>query len=181
MPNPESPQLTITVDKTAKTLTLIEASNGKTTQLLVGNVVVGCDGTETPSGEFVAAPWQLNPTDPTFGPKPWTEDKWANPYGPYFLRLVLPNGMKTNYGIHGTRGPMDGITGSWEKPPAGLTPDILKAIYEAKTNKKLSDDDLKYLSCSHGCIRLSNQNIEKLFQITNRAKYSGKPIKIIVK
>lgn len=180
MPNPPPPELKIAVEKQAKKLTLTETRNGVAVVLLSGNVVVGCDGSQTPSGNFVAGPWELDPTDPVFGPKPWKQEPWANPYGPYFLRLMHGNGTRTNYGIHGTRGPLNGVTGSFEKPPPSLKPDMIRALAKSAAGISLSDDDLKYLYCSHGCIRLSNQNIEKLFTLTNQAIYTGIQIKIVV-
>jgi hypothetical protein len=37
----------------------------------------------------------------------------------------------------------------------------------------IGDDEVKYLYCSHGCVRLSNQNISKLFELTTQARYAG--------
>jgi hypothetical protein len=68
----------------------------------------------------------------------------------------------TTYGIHGTRG-LDGAFGHFEKPPI---PQWMLGIF-------VDDDSAKYSYCSHGCIRISNENIKKLFTLV--MNYRRKP------
>lgn len=164
-----TPSLHIEVSKSAGTLKLIETIGNTTTTLLEGPVVTGCDGSATPAGSYIGGKWIKDKINPTHGPIPWSKDNWANPYGPYFLPLNnAKTGKYTTYGIHGTRGP---LTGNFEKPP--LPQGILSFFVE--------DDTAKFLFCSHGCIRLSNQNIRKLYEITTQPKYTGVPITVTVK
>ena len=170
MTNPKLlPALHISVSKADHLLELQETIAGKTTTLLKGSVVTGCDGSETPSGTYVADKWIKDKTNPTHGPTPWSRDNWANPYGPYFLPLNdVKTGTYTTYGIHGTRGPM---AGGFEKPPL---PQGLLGFF-------VGEDKSKFLFCSHGCVRLSNQNIQKLYELTTQAKYIGVKIAVTIK
>jgi hypothetical protein len=143
--------------------------NGTTvTQLLKANVVSGCEDTGTPAGQYKAGKWIKDKTNPAHGPTPWSKDPWANPYGPYFLPLNNPNtGAYTTYGIHGPRCP---LTGNFEKPPV---PEGLLRLF-------VDRDDAKFLYCSHGCVRLSNQNITKLFELTTQPRYAGMSILVTI-
>lgn len=153
--------LEIHVSKSKKKIKLLHKNGSKESVLLEANIVSGCEGSGTPSGKYKAGKWIKDKTNPHHGPKPWSQDQWANPYGPYFLPLHnIKNNQYTTYGIHGTRGP---LIGNFEKPP----------LPEALVGWFVGDDTAKYLYCSHGCIRLSNQNIEKLFTLTAQPKYVG--------
>jgi lipoprotein-anchoring transpeptidase ErfK/SrfK len=134
--------------------------------LLEVDIVSGCDGTSTPTGKFKAGKFIKDKTNSKFGPVPWSKDPWGNPYGPYFLQIVNLKGVYTTYGIHGTRG-LDGAFGHFEKPPI---PQWMLGIF-------VDDDSAKYSYCSHGCIRISNENIKKLFTLV--MNYRRKPADII--
>lgn len=108
--------------------------------------VTGCEGTETPLGRYRAGDWIKDKTNPKFGKVPWSQDKWGNPYGPWFLPLYQ-GGRYTTYGIHGTRG--------WGWVPFA---------------KPLVPGFDKYAYCSHGCIRMSNPDIEDLHDLLPRPK-----------
>lgn len=169
MEKPLTPFLDIVVSISNKTLTLTETIGATKTDLMSVSVVSGCDGNGTPAGIYKGGKWIKDKTNPAHGPKPWSKDPWSNPYGPYFLPLNDgKTGRYTTYGIHGTRGP---LAGNFEKPPL---PQGLMSFF-------LGEDEAKYLYCSHGCIRLSNQNITKLFELTTNAKYAGVTITVTVK
>ncbi len=169
MAQPHVPSLEIVVSLTDKKLTLTELADGKRTELMTADVVTGCDGSGTPKGSYKGGKWIKDKTNPTHGPTPWSKDNWANPYGPYFLPLNnAKTGKYTTYGIHGTRGP---LFGNYEKPP--LPKGLLSFFIEA--------DQAKYLYCSHGCIRLSNQNITRMYELTTQARYAGATIAVSVK
>jgi lipoprotein-anchoring transpeptidase ErfK/SrfK len=136
--------------------------------LLEASVVSGCDDSGTPRGIYRAGKWIKDKTNSTHGPTPWSKDPWGNPYGPYFLPLNnSKTGSYTTYGIHGTRGP---LVGNFEKPPV---PEEILHLFVG--------EDAKYLYCSHGCIRLSNQNITKLYELTVQTKYAGVAITVTIK
>lgn len=134
-----------------------ESDRDYSTTLLDAAIVSGCDDSRTPTGKFKAGRFIKDKTNPKFGPRPWSKDKWGNPYGPYFLEILNLNGSYTTYGIHGTRGP-DGTLGQFVKPP--VPEGVLKWFVD--------DDAAKYAFCSHGCIRVSNTNIQKLFNLIVR-------------
>jgi lipoprotein-anchoring transpeptidase ErfK/SrfK len=158
---PPAPQLAISVSRSDKTLLLTERIGATDTQLLKASVVAGCDGTGTPPGRYKGGKWIKDKTNPVHGKTPWSKDPWGNPYGPYFFPLNdAKTGTYTTYGIHGTRGPM---AGNFEKPPV---PEGLVRFF-------IGDDEAKFLYCSHGCVRLSNQNITNLFELTTQARYAG--------
>jgi lipoprotein-anchoring transpeptidase ErfK/SrfK len=115
-------------------------------------IVHGCDGS-SPVGNFRAGKWIRDKTNPVHGPTPWSKDNWGNPYGPYFLQILNQKGKYTTYGVHGTRGPADSKSA---KPP--MPQSLLKWV--------LGDETTKYLYCSHGCIRISNADIQKLYDLT---------------
>jgi len=167
----DSPRLAldIAVSLTDKTLTLTETADATKTVLMTASVVSGCDGTGTPAGSYKGGPWIKDKTNPIHGKTPWSKDNWANPYGPYFLPLNdAKTGRYTTYGIHGTRGP---LVGNFEKPPL---PQGLMSLF-------VGDEEAKYLYCSHGCVRLSNENISKLQEITTRSKYAKVTISVTIK
>lgn len=120
--------------------------------LLEADIVSGCDGYETPRGKYIAGKWIKDKTNPIHGSVPWSKDRWGNPYGPYFLKILDLKGRYTRYGIHGTRGPMS----IFEKPP------LPKAILEWF----IDDEEANFLYCSHGCIRISNYKIGEMFRLT---------------
>lgn len=161
MANVVSAKLKITVSLGERTLTLLEVVGSLTTTLLVADVVSGCDEAGTPAGEYKAGKWIKDKTNPIHGPQPWSQHPWQNPYGPYFLPLNdSKTGKYTTYGIHGTRGP---LVGNFEKPPL---PESLIRFF-------VGNESAKYLYCSHGCIRVSNKNVTKMFDLTTKAKYAG--------
>ena len=112
------------------------------------NVVVGCPDYDTPEGTFAAGAWIKNKTNPKYGPIPWDKDR-KNPYGPWFLP-INKQGKYTSYGIHGTAGY------GWSP---FLTPPIPRGIME------WIDDENRFLYCSHGCVRMSNPDIEELHSL----------------
>lgn len=159
--------LNIVVSRSAKTLTLTERVDTEVNVLMTADIVSGCEDTATPKGSYTSGKWIKDKTNPSHGAIPWSKDPWGNPYGPYFLPLNdAKTGRYTTYGIHGTRGP---VAGDFEKPPL---PQSLMEFFVGK--------DAKYLYCSHGCVRLSNQNIIKLFEITTASKYIGTTIRVTV-
>lgn len=169
MTRPAILALEIAISRSDNTLTLIETLGATKTVLMGAKVVSGCEDTGTPAGSYKSGKWIKDKTNPTHGPTPWSRAPWANPYGPYFLPLNDPRtGRYTTYGIHGTRGPM---AGNFEKPPL---PEGLMSFF-------LGDNEAKYLYCSHGCVRLSNQNITKLFELTTHARYAGVTITVTIK
>lgn len=169
MTKPASPKLEITVSRSDMTLTLVEMVGSTSTTLLSASVVSGCDDTGTPSGAYTAGKWIKDKTNPIHGPTPWSKDPWGNPYGPYFMPLNdSRTGKYTTYGIHGTRGP---LAGNFEKPPL---PQGLMSFF-------VGNDNARYLYCSHGCVRVSNQNITQMFELTIKAKYAGSTISVTVK
>jgi lipoprotein-anchoring transpeptidase ErfK/SrfK len=163
------PKLAISVMKSEHKLILTETRGTTTTTLLNESIVAGCDDSGTPSGTYRAGKWIKDKTNKTHGPKPWSKDNWGNPYGPYFLPLDnATTGKYTTYGVHGTRGP---LFGNFEKPP--LPEGVLRFFVGA--------DEAKYLYCSHGCIRLSNKNITRLYELTAQLKYAGVMITVTIK
>ncbi len=169
MAKPSTPSLEIVVSRSNKTLTLSETVGATKTVLLTASVVSGCEDKGTPAGSYQAGKWIKDKTNPTHGPTPWSKDLWGNPYGPYFLPLNnSKTGKYTTYGIHGTRGP---LVGGFEKPP--LPEELLRLF--------VGDNEAKYLYCSHGCVRLSNQNVTKMFELTTQAKYAGVTIAVTIK
>jgi lipoprotein-anchoring transpeptidase ErfK/SrfK len=169
MGKPSPPKLRIDVSLSGRTLTLANVSGAKPIELLRANVVTGCEDSGTPAGAYVVGKWVKDKTNAKHGPKPWSQDPWGNPYGPYFLPLNdAKTGKYTTYGIHGTRGPM---AGGMEKPPL---PQSFMSFF-------LGDEQARFLYCSHGCIRLSNQNIKKLFDLTTQPELAGVQISVVVK
>ena len=169
MARPLTPTLEIVVSRTNNTLILTETVGTSTTNLLSANIVSGCEDTGTPAGSYTASKWIKDKTNPTYGTTAWSKDPWGNPYGPYFLPLNDgKTGRYTTYGIHGTRGP---LFGNFEKPP----------LPKGLVGFLLGVNEAKYLYCSHGCIRLLNQNIAKLFELTTQSKYVGVSILVSVK
>lgn len=129
--------------------------------LLEADIVSGCEGNNTPTGKFLAGKFIKDKTNPKYGVVPWSKDPWGNPYGPYFLQILNLKGFYTTYGIHGTRG-FGGVLGAFEKPPI---PQWMLGIF-------VEDDAAKFSYCSHGCIRISNSNIAKLFLILTKHRTS---------
>jgi lipoprotein-anchoring transpeptidase ErfK/SrfK len=163
-----APKLEIFVSRSNKTLTLVETIDSASTTLLTASIVSGCEDTGTPPGLYKGGKWIKDKTNPIHGPTPWSKDAWGNPYGPYFLPLNdAKTGKYTTYGIHGTRGP---LVGNFEKPPL---PQGLLRIF-------VGDDEAKFLYCSHGCVRVSNQNISKIFELTSKLKYARTTITVTI-
>lgn len=169
MSDAREPALSIVVERNAGRLTLSEAASDGRRLLLSANIVPGCGYSGTPEGTYVGGTWIKDKTNPAHGPVPWSTEPWRNPYGPYFLPLNdARTGRYTTYGIHGTRGP---LAGNFEKPPVPQR--LLAAV--------LGDNEARYLYCSHGCVRLSNQNIVKLFEITTQPRLARTRITITIK
>lgn len=169
MSEPTKAKLRILVSRSDKTLTLTEGESYSATILLSASIVSGCEESGTPTGDYLAGKWIKDKTNVSHGPKPWSKDPWGNPYGPYFLPLNNSRSdVYTTYGIHGTRGP---LLGNFEKPP--VPQGLLKLFIDA--------DDAKFLYCSHGCVRLSNKNITKVYELTTQTKYLGVRISVTVK
>lgn len=127
--------------------------------LLETDIVSGCDDSRTPIGKFKAGKFIKDKTNPNFSPVPWSKDPWGNPYGPYFLQILNLQGAYTTYGIHGTRG-FDGMFGHFVTPPI---PQWMLHLF-------VDDDTAKYSYCSHGCIRIPNEKIKKLFTIVIKGR-----------
>ena len=162
------PRLLITVDRASTQLELSEAvSDGRRT-LMSASIVSGCGDSGTPPGNYKGGRWVKDKTNAAHGPTPWSKDPWRNPYGPYFLPLNnARTGVYTTYGIHGTRGPMGG---NFEKPP----------VPEWLLKRFMDEEQARYLYCSHGCIRLSNQNIVKLFEVTTQPRLMAVPLFVVI-
>ncbi len=170
MAKPLPVTLSITVMKTDRKLKLMETIGTTTTGLLEASIVSGCDDSGTPFGVYKGGKWTKDKTNPTHEPKPWSKDPWGNPYGPCFLPLNdSKTGKYTTYGIHRARGPR---VGNFEKPPL---PEGLLRFFVG------DDNSTKYLYCSHGCIRLSNQNITKLYEIAVQLKYLATVVAVTIK
>ncbi|WP_089724790.1 L,D-transpeptidase [Candidatus Thiosymbion oneisti] len=133
--------------------------------LLESDIVSGCKDSKTPTGKFKAGKFIKDKTNDKFGPVPWSKDPWGNPYGPYFLQILNLKGVYTAYGIHGTRG---GNTFNFVAPP----------IPRWMFGWFVDDDTEKYSYCSHGCIRISNRNIKKLFTLVLKER-QRKPTGVI--
>lgn len=116
-------------------------------------ILSGCEGSATPVGEYKAGNWVKDKTNAQHGPTAWSKDPWGNPYGPYFLPIHTKAGKYTTYGIHGTRGP-------------GWSPFLAPPVPQGLLGFFTSDDSAKFLYCSHGCIRVANPDIQKLFAAT---------------
>lgn len=144
----------IMVDTEKKTL-LFYDQNGAVE--MHGKVIVGCEDSPTKTGTFQSKYWTKDKTNLKYGPVPWSKDK-TNPYGPYYLGIYDQKGNYQAFGIHGRSGGMNNRIHSriprWIAEPLGLRS--------------------KYNYCSHGCIRLSNNNIVKLHGLT--PKPYGMPI-----
>ena len=121
----------------------------KGNQIFKEDAVTGCPGNETRLGTYTAGKWQPNKKNNEY-PTPWNVDNWANPYGPYFMPLYK-DGKYSTYGIHGTKGP--GYS-PFEKPP-------LSQYWSHQSD---------YLYCSHGCVRVSNKDIQKLHDLLPDSK-----------
>lgn len=119
--------------------------------LFNATIAHGCSGSggkyKTPTGKYKTGEWIKDKTNPKYGPIPWSKNHWANPYGPWFLKIMTKGGSYTALGIHGTRGP------GWYWSP---TPFIPRSIMNR------IDQEYEFLYCSHGCIRTSNYHIQKL-------------------
>lgn len=129
------------------------------------HIVHGCDDTPSITGKLRAGKWIKDKTNATYGPVPWSEDRWSNPYGPYFLQILDQSGFYTSYGIHGT------IGFGWSpfvKPPL---PQFLLQLFT---------EEAKYLYCSHGCIRIPNGDINELFHLTSAILAAGTEIAITI-
>lgn len=158
----------IEIDLIGKKLKLTEQKGTANNTLLDAEIVSGCEDTGTPVGTYVAGSWIKDKTNPIHGPTAWSKNMWANPYGPYFLPLNdSKTGKYTTYGIHGTRGPIFG---------GHVTPPLPKMIVSAV----LGHEETKYLYCSHGCIRVSNQSITKIRELT-AGKNGGASIIVQIK
>lgn len=162
--------LEIRVSRSASKLKVLQKTSSGESLMMEARIVSGCERTGTPTGNYKAGKWIKDKTNPVHGPKPWSHDKWGNPYGPYFMPLHDAKKDKyTTYGIHGTRGP---LFGNFEKPP----------IPEEVTRLIIGNDaeSAKYLYCSHGCIRLSNENIEKLYKLTTQPQFTDVRASIVI-
>jgi lipoprotein-anchoring transpeptidase ErfK/SrfK len=165
---PKLPSLEIKISKKDRKLRLEHITQSNEILIMAADVVSGCEESATPSGAYKAGKWIKDKTNPTHGPSPWSQDPWHNPYGPYFLPLNSPRtGQYTTYGIHGTRGP---YFGNFEKPPV---PEEIVRLF-------VGEEQAKYLYCSHGCVRLSNRNIERLYSVTMEPRFSGIQIDVAI-
>ena len=131
-------------------------NNGKS--LYKAKAITGCPGHDTPEGDFKAGNWIKDKTNSKYGPKPWSQDPWGNPYGPWFLPINDKKGQYTTYGIHGTAGP-------------GWSPFVKPFFSELWSNEN------DYLTCSHGCVRQSNRDIRKFHDILPYPKGTSITIK----
>jgi lipoprotein-anchoring transpeptidase ErfK/SrfK len=151
---------------------LIKLYQGKE-KIFQAEIVIGADAYPTPTGTFKAGDWEKDKTNTEYGPVPWSESPWRNPYGPWFLRILYKDGSYTKYGIHGTRGP----GWYWDPEPPIPESEVLKILQYSKQNLDKHginidethytnfQDQIKYLYHSHGCIRLSNRDIQQLHDL----------------
>ncbi len=161
-------QISIIISKNNYSMQVVAKIAKNSERLMEADIVSGCEDSGTPTGNYRTGRWIKDKTNPIHGPTPWSKDSWNNPYGPYFLPLHdADTNRYTTFGIHGTRGP---LIGNFEKPP----------LPRAILNLVLDDNTSKYLYCSHGCIRLSNQNIVKLFNLTTMGLYAFAPISVVI-
>jgi len=145
-------------------------------KLFQAEIVIG-GGPLTPTGTFRAGSWVKDKIYPPEISIPWSESPWLNPYGPWFLPVLEKSGSFTilgpNMGIHGTRGP------GWYWDPEPPLPES-EVIAVIKASKRLSEyfrielseekyreilEKVYYLYHSHGCIRLSNRDIQTLHNL----------------
>ena len=169
MTRPSTPKLEITVSRSDKMLAHRNDRLRSDNTAHCKHCFRVCEDTGTPVGVYKAGKWIKDKTNSTHGPTPWSRDPWGNPYGPFFLPLNdAKTGKYTTYGIHGTRGPR---AGNFEKPPL---PQGLMSFF-------VGDDEAKFLYCSHGCVRVSNPNISKIFELTTQPKYAGTTISVTIK
>lgn len=158
----------IVVLRKESNLTVTLKDNSKQVALFQADIVSGCEDSGTPNGRYKTGKWIKDKINPVYGRTPWSQYPWGNPYGPYFLPLYDAKTNKyTTYGIHGTRGP---LLGNFSKPPI---PQSLLSLFVEKNHAR-------YLYCSHGCIRLSNRNITKLFELLTRPSYAGASVAVTV-
>jgi lipoprotein-anchoring transpeptidase ErfK/SrfK len=140
----------IQINLSEKTLKLFQ--NEKV--IFESEVVSGCDDSGTPTGKYKSGEWQEGKINTKHsGDKSWAQDPWGNPYGPYFLKIHRLDGSYTQLGIHGTRGPGWAVI---------ATPPVPQSILKWFVGVERS----KYYYCSHGCIRIPNKDIIKLFNLT---------------
>lgn len=156
----------IEIDLTKARLILFENESNKSKILMDVSIVSGCQGSESLVGKYKAGKFKEDKTNSKYGAVPWSKNKWENPYGPYFLPILTLKGSYTYYGIHGTRG-------------YGWLPFVTPPIPERLL--KIFIDDTKFLYCSHGCIRISNRDIQQLFEkLTFSSKLLQGPLFIFI-
>jgi lipoprotein-anchoring transpeptidase ErfK/SrfK len=162
-------KMRISVDLKTKTLLFID-SDGK--EKISTKIVHGDPTRPLLTGTFTGKEWQVNKTNDEFK-IPHSQNCWANPYGPYYLKIHDRFGNYTTTGIHGTKGP------TWSpfvSPPEVLEPFLPKKIPNEFLNKTLGSPHTWYHS--RGCIRIPNTEITKLYNLTKWRGFLNIEIKI---
>jgi lipoprotein-anchoring transpeptidase ErfK/SrfK len=119
-------------------------------ELLNADVIKGCKDTSTPTGKFKLGDWQKDKTSKRWGDDsstPWSKSWWG---GNVFGPYFVPVLGTNGVGIHGHRGP---------RLPGSFTAASLVS------------------PCSHGCVRLSNYDIETMHDLL--PKSAGTQVEII--
>jgi hypothetical protein len=161
--------LQILVTRSEKTLTLAESCEGSLNFLLKAPVLAGCEDGGTARGTYACGKWLQDKPDALASAPPWSENPWANPYGPFFLPLLeAATGQYSSFAIHGSRGP---VFGGFPKPP--LAPGLAGFFLELQP--------LRYLFCAPGSLRLANHDLAKLFELTTQARFVRAPMTVVVK
>ena len=161
--------LQILITRSEKTLTLAESRDGELSFLLKAPVLAGCDEGGATRGTYAAGKWLKDKANVLAGATPWSEDPWANPYGPFFLPLHdAASGQYSSFAIHGTRGP---VFGGFARPP--LPPGLAGFFLEPQPQR--------YLFSAPGSFRLANHDLAQLFDLTTQARFVRAPVSVTVK
>jgi hypothetical protein len=161
--------LQILITRSEKTLTLAESRDGELAFLLKAPILAGCGESGPARGSYDCGKWLQDKPNALADAAPWSEDPWANPYGPFFLPLhEAATGRYSGFAVHGTRGP---VFGGIARPPlpAGLAGLFLETQPE------------RYLFVAPGSIRLANHHVAQLFDLTTQARFVRAPMSVTVK
>ena len=161
--------LQILITRSENTLTLAECSDGHLSFLLKAPILAGCGEGGARRGTYSCGKWLKDKPNALAGATRWSEDPWANPYGPFFLPLHEgESGPYSSYAIHGTRGP---VFGGFPKPP--LAPGLAGFFLEPQPQR--------YLFCAPESFRLANHDLARLFELTTQARFVRAPVSVTVK
>ena len=161
--------LQILITRSEKTLTLAESSDGRLSFLLKAPILAGCEDGGLARGSYAGGKWLQDKPQAVAGAAPWSQDPWANPYGPFFLPLLeSASGQYSSFAIHGSRGP---VFGGFPKP--ALSPGLAGFFLEPQPSR--------YLFCAPGSFRLANNHLAELFDLTTQARFVRAPMSVTVK